>query len=559
MVPDEPFYYTIPQRLLQGDRLFADEWHLSQLSSLFLLLPFKAFTALNGGAEGAILFMRLLFVGATLCFYLFYCVSLRAYGPAAAVGAALFCADAFAGIPALNYYNLFLHFAATACILLFFSDGRPSFPRLAAAGAALAAAVLCQPGFALAYAVYSLFALLRVLGRRRGKDRFSAAADALAGRSWLALTAGAAVCAAAVAAYLLASVGRNVLVSSVPLLFGDSAHGMTVFGSAALRQKLSDCVGHFGLVRIALCFVSVAAAAVFRLKKRKSRTGNAAKAALLCFTLGAFLLCDLTKLETNTFLYGTAPALFFAAACLLLCEAPDARMTAVFFCAVLGSAATDYFSDVTVLFGARLAYFPAMYAVFTLLLELRASWRPPEKKKKAAAERPAPRWLAAAAVVLAAAALLADTGRLAAQAGYGLAGTLGDPAAVTVDRGPYRGLRFGGEAAQAYEDTLADLDALAGDSDGPFYVGAMQPEDYLYLELPIGTFTTYFITGNAGERQAEYWRLRPEKRPKYVYLPYGEAGRGEENDARIAFLRSRCDCEVSEGNRGFLITTANWR
>ena len=45
----------------------------------------------------------------------------------------------------------------------------------------------------------------------------------------------------------------------------------------------------------------------------------------------------------------------------------------------------------------------------------------------------------------------------------------------------------------------------------------------------------------------------------YVYLPYGEAGRDEENDARIAFLRSCCDCEVSEGNRGFLITTANWR
>ena len=35
---DESFYLTIPLRLTQGDALFVDEWHLSQLSS-FLLYP----------------------------------------------------------------------------------------------------------------------------------------------------------------------------------------------------------------------------------------------------------------------------------------------------------------------------------------------------------------------------------------------------------------------------------------------------------------------------------------------------------------------------------------
>ena len=38
---DEPFYLTIPQRLFQGDSLFTQEWHLSQLASV-LIYPFFA-------------------------------------------------------------------------------------------------------------------------------------------------------------------------------------------------------------------------------------------------------------------------------------------------------------------------------------------------------------------------------------------------------------------------------------------------------------------------------------------------------------------------------------
>ena len=35
---DEGFYLTIPYRLIQGDCLLVDEWHVSQLAG-FLLIP----------------------------------------------------------------------------------------------------------------------------------------------------------------------------------------------------------------------------------------------------------------------------------------------------------------------------------------------------------------------------------------------------------------------------------------------------------------------------------------------------------------------------------------
>ncbi len=43
VIDDKAFYYTIPQRLLQGDRLLVDEWHPTQLAALFQLLPYLRF------------------------------------------------------------------------------------------------------------------------------------------------------------------------------------------------------------------------------------------------------------------------------------------------------------------------------------------------------------------------------------------------------------------------------------------------------------------------------------------------------------------------------------
>ena len=36
---DEPFYLTIPHRIVNGDGMFSEEWNFGQFSS-FLMLPF---------------------------------------------------------------------------------------------------------------------------------------------------------------------------------------------------------------------------------------------------------------------------------------------------------------------------------------------------------------------------------------------------------------------------------------------------------------------------------------------------------------------------------------
>ena len=54
---DESMYLNVAHRLLQGDRLLIDEWHVSQFSAPRVYLPFRIYSSLRG-TEGIILFYR---------------------------------------------------------------------------------------------------------------------------------------------------------------------------------------------------------------------------------------------------------------------------------------------------------------------------------------------------------------------------------------------------------------------------------------------------------------------------------------------------------------------
>lgn len=42
-IVDESFYYATAQRVIQGDRLLVDEWQVSQLFSLLLIIPVRIY------------------------------------------------------------------------------------------------------------------------------------------------------------------------------------------------------------------------------------------------------------------------------------------------------------------------------------------------------------------------------------------------------------------------------------------------------------------------------------------------------------------------------------
>ena len=71
---DESYYLTVPHRLLFGDRLIVDDWHVSQLSSIFQYPFFFLYSRVTGGTDGIILYFRYVYIVIQLLFCIWlYC------------------------------------------------------------------------------------------------------------------------------------------------------------------------------------------------------------------------------------------------------------------------------------------------------------------------------------------------------------------------------------------------------------------------------------------------------------------------------------------------------
>ena len=155
---DETFYLSVPLRLLRGDHLLTDEWHVTQLSG-FLLAPFLVlFRLVKGDMDGVALAFRAFWLAMHLCVTaISYCL-LRPRGRLSAAAASLsyglFCPF---GIMALSYNTMGM--AAVYLLAVLFFMGYHARPANAAKGFLLAVAVLCNPYCLILYAALLAAAL----------------------------------------------------------------------------------------------------------------------------------------------------------------------------------------------------------------------------------------------------------------------------------------------------------------------------------------------------------------------------------------------------------------
>ena len=122
---------------------------------------------------------------------------------------------------------------------------------------------------------------------------------------------------------------------------------------------------------------------------------------------------------------------------------------------------------------------------------------------------------------------------------------------------------------EIWEAVFSDLDQIAADSDGqPFYVAGNCPVYYLYLDLPCGAYSTWYVEADSETRQLRYWELHPERRPKYYYIPLywdstyftvtwqSERDRMEE---KLQFIQNIAECDVQKGNAGYIVEILQWK
>lgn len=157
---DESFYLTIPYRLSQGDGLFTQEWHLSQMGNFLIYPLFLLYRLFFPGTEGILLHFRYLYTALHTLTALFLYLRLRRHGLFAAGASVMYLLFAPFGIMALSYNSIGVACTTLSGVFLATNpDRRPLTFFLT--GLCYAGAVLCCPYLAAGYGVYAAVCLLR--------------------------------------------------------------------------------------------------------------------------------------------------------------------------------------------------------------------------------------------------------------------------------------------------------------------------------------------------------------------------------------------------------------
>ncbi|MBQ6018589.1 MAG: hypothetical protein IJL26_00280 [Clostridia bacterium] len=551
---DEFYYYTVAQRFFAGDRLLVDEWQVTQLSALVLLPVYRIFTAITGGTEGLVLFGRLVFLAEDLALYWFLVFLFRKKTAAAPIAAGLFCADLYAGIVTLNYYNLSMHALAVSALLLFLPEKAPSAKRVLSAGFVFGCAVIFEPGFLVAYLFYSLIALACALRNGKGTASASVPCSPFGGGTWLLFSAGGAACALLLMLFLQFTSGFGEIVKALPELLSDGEYGIRWYGHENTGEKLAAVGAGFGLPGLIAPFLLLPAALLAgKIGRKHGKNGPTAAVFLLalCFLAVSFGVAAIGA-EYTVFQCSEYPLAVFTLVCFLLCRKKDRRVFALWLTAAVCSAAADFTSSTSLFFAFRLAYFPAVFFAVRVFRELAAAHTSAGRKNG----RLSRSLLSAATGSLALLTLIGVSIMLFHITNYSFASKTGRNGVVAAS-GPEKGLVTMRSLEQTRSAKRADLDYIGETCGGAFYVAKRLPDCYLYLnELPMAAYSACYVPEDTAVRQARYWQLHPEKRPEYIYVPYNEDKTLPEE---LSPLLALCEYKSARGKNGYIIKVTEWK
>lgn len=491
-ITDEGFYLSIPQRLLQGDVFFVDEWHGSQLYC-FYTAPILALRNLFfPTSDGILLHWRYgyLAVHSLLCLIMY--LRLRKKYRWSAVGVLVLYLFTPYDICALCYNAIGLDLMALTASLAVTAERKRAW---FVAGLTFAASVLCTPHLVFLYALGSLLSLGYGIRKRRGD---------IAGR-WLAFTGGCALLAAFLLGFILTRTSLSQVLAALPNLFSDPEHP-----PVSLSAKLAQAARAARLWALPLAGDAVLLLVAILDKKRQDHplpyVGG-----MCAMSLAMYLRC-LSGLLDDLYNHLMAPLVPLGILAFILSKKKDHRCLWFFwlgglgyaFCVHLGSNQEGYI----------LTSMCAVPLLGTLLL------------LGGLTEGQEGGWLGKRGVaVCVAAVLFVQVGLMTY---VKLNHKFWDPTpnrelTATVDRGPWAGVKVTPDVAQEYERRLDIFQsALSGRTPGRLLCVGGKPWYYLVdPEMTIGAYSAW-LSGTGAvtvDRLCRYYEMDPDHVPDYIFFP----------------------------------------
>lgn len=302
---DESFLYTLVQRVLQGDRLMVDEWHVAQLLSLPLMLPYQLYVLLFGSTEGLLTGIRYFFAVFQVGFGVYLWKRLRQFGDIMFFFIIPVCF--FGPYLTFSYYNMAIDAGLVILIELFLSQKEPGRIKLILLGILCAVCVIIEPVLALLYFLYTFQVFRSRMKKRKEKPAVYFSKRRLSLPTWRRLTIGIVLVAVPFFLWLFHSYDWQLspLIRSIPHLFTDSEYDFSLFSENShlfyLLGKIGLAVFYCGFVSSILAVVLLVAAFRWRKNNGSPRTKKIlVLGSLIVFCMACFHFACLAFLSGNT-------------------------------------------------------------------------------------------------------------------------------------------------------------------------------------------------------------------------------------------------------------------
>lgn len=557
---DEAFYFTIPHRLFLGDRLFADEWHVSQLSGVLQYPLVWAFMRMTGGTEGIILYLRYCYAVLRTGFGAWLYAKLRRFGKWGAVSVFIFLIYEAFGYLTVNYYNLD-KLAAAAFLIIVFYGKKDSAVSSVMAGILFAVNVLASPFTAFGYFGFTAFLLICAAVKKERLSVFSVRGSVYFRWKWM--TAGIMASALLFSVFFIGPSLPDIL-RTLPELFTDAEYDFLAGGENFLRlYKVSlffTCVGKTTIV-LNCCWLATFLAT---LKHRKGSRIFLFIYACVIFCVSyiyVFYISEETRMQMLYFAFNF-PLTVFGISCFLLTENKNRKLAGFLSAGIVLSLLSDIASDVSLGFLLVVPNIAVPFAVKELTDELRTEKRQTKRFVGKLGRKTSVEMLVTGTAVLLAAVIM--TGSVLTFMNiredhtlveyYYLEGEYqGD---ALIEKGPLKGLKTNADVLCMYEDAMADLDVIKEKNDGYVYITSLCPWYYLYLSMPYSTPAAYYTEKN-DIRQISWWKLHPDRVPETVYVPFFDCDTYTRDDQHILneldFIGKYFEYEKTEGKAGYIL------
>lgn len=570
---DESFYLTIPQRLMQGDSLLTDEWHVSQLSYLFIYIPYKLFVLTTSSTEGIIIYFRYIFVFIQTTMAIIIYTVLRKHGIFSIFSVMIYYLHIPLTYMYVNYNSLGLAFVISMGLILL-SMRKENKLLSYFLGVLMACAVLCNPALLLLYLMFTIITLI-YLSRKNKETKISKEIFGL--KSWLFTTLGCLTIFMIFVSFVLSRTTVAELIKNIPMLFTDIEYQFSNYEvDGVMRgQNILDIAS--SLITIInfnrTLFVAYIMGMVLLLIDKKRHSRKIIYHSFFTAVFVGYLIFMITSDIIENYAYWMMTLTFYGLSCYLLSDKKDKRMFYSFW--VLGifySFALDITADsgpITSTMAMATSNIASVFFVRDLIEQIADELK--QKNKTSAYEKNnkvkqinIKQFVAVGfsfVLVLQLALqirVLTDFNKIS----FEYDGQEITPLNVKLEYGPQKGIITTRRKADIYYGILSDLDFLKDKEKKPLFVAENMPYCYLYLDMPIATYSTWYIGESwnmdmVNERFDAYYELHPDKVPKYYYITkrdnYFYNDVSERAEKMVKKVTDKIDCIITEGKEGYIL------